>query len=264
MKKIYLFLITLIFTFIISINSFAGQFIADTYGIKYDVGEGRYLENGWAWCDATGTGIGYCYYFSPSGYILVNAAAPDGSILDSLGRWAVNGVAQSKMIEPFGYELATASYDPTPSSFPGGFTPSPSPLTPDYGINNVTNSGPLSKRVYNMNNARITSFTLGDDEYADAIEFTEGNQPSVSFNSGANTKLKFHLTGDDLEDVADFYMDIYINGAWNRRIHQRFIEALSYTLNFAPNQEITLLITQINDYHERYVRRVYLYDGYFE
>ena len=261
MKKVYLFLLTILLTFIFSINTFAGQFVADTYGIKYDVGEGRYLQNGWAWCDATGTGIGYCYYFSPSGYILVNAAAPDGSIVDTLGRWAVNGVEQTKIIEPFSYELATASYnaDPTPvfgEGYPGG-----PPLGPSAGS---VNTGSLAHRAYNLNSAKITSFTLGENEYADAIEFTEGYNPSISFNSGANTKLKFHLTGDDISDEADFYLDRYIDGLFNRRIHQRFIQALSYTLNFAPNQEITFLITQINDYYDRYVRRVYLYDGYFE
>ena len=264
MKKINLFLSTLVFTLLLSFNSFAGQFIADTYGIKYDVGGGRYLENGWAWCDATGTGIGYCYYFSPSGYILVNAAAPDGSLLDALGRWSVNGVAQTKIVDAYGYELATASYNPDPSPFPGGVMPSPTPLTPDAGISGSVNYGPLAKRVHNMSSARVTSFTLGEDEYADAIEFTEGYEPSISFNSGSNTKLKFHLTGDDIQDEADFYLDIYIGGYWHRRIHQRFVEALPYTLSFSPNQEITFLITQINDYHDRYVRRVYLYDGYFE
>ena len=206
-------------------------------------------------------GIGYCYYFSPSGYILVNAAAPDGSLLDSLGRWAINGVEQTKMIEPFGYELATAAYNADPTPTPGQGYPGGPPLGPTGG---ASNTGSLAHRVYNLSSARITTFTLGQDEYADAIEFTEGFQPSVSFNTGGNTKLRFHLTGDDIQDEADFYLDIYIDGNWYRRIHQRFIQATPYTISFAPNQEVTILITQINDYYDRYVRRVYLYDAYFE
>lgn len=269
MKKIYLFITTIFFTFIISTFSFAGQFVADAYGFKYDVGGGRFIENGWAWCDPTGTGVGYCYYFTPSGYILVNTAAPDGSILDALGRWSENGVEQTKFIEPFGYELATAAYNATPDPnyglVPGtGLTPDAIPAPDADPATGIISVGSLAHRLHNLNSARVTSFTLGSDTYADAIEFTEGYQPSASFNSGANTKLRFHLTGDDIEDVADFYMDIYIDGNWSRRIHQRFIEALPYTLQFAPNQEITFLITQINDYHDRYVRRVYLYNGYFE
>ena len=264
MKKINLFVSTLIFTFIISINCFAGQFISDAYGVKYDVGGGRYLENGWAWCDALGVGIGYCYYFSPSGYMLTNAAAPDGSIVDALGRWTVNGIEQTKILEQNGYELVTAGYNPDPTPFPGSSFPSPTPLTPDMGVTNISNSGPLANRLYNLSSARVTSFSLGENTYADAIEFTEGYLPQVTFNSGANTKLKFHLTGDDISDEADFYLDVYVSGAWQRRIHQRFIQAHPYTITFSPYQEVTLMITQINDYYDRYIRRVYLYDGYFE
>lgn len=46
MKIIFLGLLLSVFIIMSTANVFAGNFVQDAYGIKYDVGEGRYLENG--------------------------------------------------------------------------------------------------------------------------------------------------------------------------------------------------------------------------
>ena len=61
MKKIVFGLSVCAFLILSTVNVFAGNFVQDAYGIKYDVGGGRYLENGWAWCDPAGIGTRYGY-----------------------------------------------------------------------------------------------------------------------------------------------------------------------------------------------------------
>ena len=246
MKKI-VSLFSLLFVIFVSANiAFAGAFVSDAYGLKYDVGGGRFLEDGWAWCDPTGTGIAYCYYFTPNGYILAGVAAPDGSIVDAAGRWVVNGVAQTKSLTPFGYELATASYKIDPTLPSTGF----------FGSS-------LTSRIISWNNATSTSHTTGNQYFSEAIEFTEGGVPSITFNSGANTSLSFNLTGDNIDDPADFIMDVYVNGAFSERITQRFVELTDRTIRFPMNANIQISVPVINDYYNTYVRRVYILNPYF-
>lgn len=229
--------------------SFAGTFVQDSFGIKYDVGGGRYLENGWAWCDPNGSGMGYCYYFSPNGYILVSTVAPDGRLIDNQGRWTLNGAPMTKIIEKGGYELDTASYLAEPS------IPSV-PQIPQPGAGMYP--GPLSTRILASNNAAVVPFNYGIYYCPDAIEFTEGSTPYIMFNSGVNTRLEFQLTGDNIPDEADFTMDVYVNGVWTERFTQRFVELLDRVVTFAPNSNVEIRIPVINDYFENYVRRVYI------
>lgn len=249
MKKLICGLAICVFMVVSSINVFAGSFVQDAYGIKYDVGGGRYLENGWAWCDPAGTGIGYGYYFSPAGYILINTVTPDGKYVDMAGRLSVNGVAMTKMIDKWDYELETAVY--------------PADATPAPAIPSAFNSS-LASRIFYKNNATVTTYYLGGVPQYDAIEFTEGYNPSIMFNSGNNTSLTFDLTGDNLTNYdGDFVMDIYVNGVLTERYSQRFIELQTHTILFAPNQNIEFRIPVINDYYEEYVRRIYVFNARF-
>lgn len=249
MKKLICGLAICVFMVVSSINVFAGSFVQDAFGIKYDVGGGRYLENGWAWCDPAGTGIGYGYYFSPAGYILINTVTPDGKYVDMAGRLSVNGVALTKMVDKWDYELETAVY-------PATATPVPSVQS--------SFTGSLASRIYSKNNATVTTFYLGGVPQYDAIEFTEGYNPYIIFNSGNNTSLYFDLTGDNLTNYdGDYVMDVYVNGALVDRYAHRFIELKSHSLTFAPNSNIELRISALNDYWEEYVRRVYIFNAQF-
>lgn len=249
MKRIILGLTVCLFLILSSVNVFAGNFVQDAYGIKYDVGGGRYLEDGWAWCDPAGTGIGYSYYFSPAGYILVNTMTPDGKYVDMAGRQSLNGVVLTKMIDKWDYELETASYPAYATSVPT--------------VPSAFNSS-LASRIFSKNNAMATTFYLGGVPQYDAIEFTEGYNPFIMFNSGNNTSLTFDLTGDNLTNYdGDFVMDVYVNGVLTERYSQRFIELKTHTIAFAPNQNIEFRIPIINDYWEEYVRRVYVFNAHF-
>ncbi len=246
MKKITKTLAVAMFVMAFAQISFAGTFLQDSFGIKYDVGGGRYLENGWAWCDPNGSGMAYCYYFGPTGYILAATTAPDGRIIDALGRWNLNGVPMTKIVEKGGYELETASYLAEPVNPVSPYVP---------GINY---SGPLSTRIIASNNAAVVPFSYGIYYCPDAIEFTEGTTPYIMFNSGVNTRLDFQLTGDNISDEADFTMDVYVNGVWTERFSQRFVELLDRVVTFAPNSNVELRVPIINDYFENYIRRVYI------
>ena len=253
MKKI-VSVFTLLFLLGISANvCFAGAFVNDAFGIKYDVGGGRYLLDGWAWCDPTGTGIAYCYYFGPTGYMLVNAVAPDGSVVDAAGRWVENGVPATNAVEPSGYELVTASYYADSSLQTPGIAPVPAPKT----------SGSLTSRITSWNNATSTSHTTGSQYYSEAIEFTEGGVPSITFNSGNNTSLSFDLTGDNLSDPADFLMYVYVNGAITDTLSQQFISLVPTTITFPQYANVEIRIPVINDYYNTYVRRVYILNPRF-
>ena len=253
MKKIIYALAVCAFLIMTAMNVFAGAFVQDSFGLKYDVGGGRYLESGWAWCDPVGTGIGYSYYFSPTGYILVNTVTPDGQYVDVAGRQTVNGVVLTKIVEPGGYELNTASYLADPQAPMSGSSSLPS-------IHNAT----LANRILYSNNAAVTGFSLGNDYYPDAIEFTEGHNPYIVFNSGISTSLTFDLTGDNLYNYdGDFTVDVFENGVLTHRYNQRFIELTTRYITFAPHQNIEIRVSNINDYYEAYIRRVYIINAYF-
>ena len=247
MKKIFA-LLSFLFLLVLSTNfCFAGAFVSDSLGIKYDVGGNRYLENGWAWCDPSGTGIGYCYYFSPAGYMLAGGAAPDGQVVDAAGRLTVNGVVQTQNIQPLGYELVTASYNLTATN------------TPNIPSVNLS----LASRLLSKFNAEVVSYTTGNKYYPEAIEFVEGGIPSITFNSGVNTSLTFDLTGDEITDPADFVLDVYVNGVFTNRISQSFIELSTKTINFPQNSVVQITFPVINDYYDTYVRRVYILSPVF-
>ena len=245
MKKVLCSLATIVFLTLSASTVFAG-FVQDSFGLKYDVGGGRYLENGWAWCDPTGTGIGYSYYFTPTGYILVNTVAPDGNLVDAAGRLTVNGVVMTKIIEAGGYELNTASY----------LAEAPSTQT------QLLNAS-LANRITQKNNAQVTAFSYGVNTCYDAIEFTEGVNPYIMFNSGTNRSLTFDLTGDNIDQPGDFAVDVYVNGVFSQRFTQRFVDLTTNTITFAPNQNIEIRVPIINDYYEQYIRRIYILNSYF-
>ena len=245
MKKIICGLVAIIFITISATTIFAGEFVRDSFGLKYDVGGGRYLENGWAWCDPAGTGIAYSYYFSPTGYILLNTIAPDGNMIDAAGRLTVNGVVMTKIIEKGGYELNTASYLLEPVQ------------------QNIQLNASLANRIIQWNNAAVTEFSYGTYSCADAIEFTEGYNPYIMFNTGNNRNLTFDLTGDTLNYDGDFVVDVYIDGTFKERFSQRFVDLTTRTISFAPNQTVEIRVPIINDYYEQYIRRVYIINSYF-
>lgn len=252
MKNLSKILTVLGFVLLFSMNCFAGSFINDGIGIRYDVGGGRYLENGWAWADASGLGIANCYYFNQYGYIYTNTATPDGQFVDAAGRLVVNGIVQTKAIAKYDYELVTASYLAVSSTSPESYS-----TNIDQNI-----TGNLVSRMFNPYNAAMTTFTAGSTSYPYAIELTEQGA-QFSFNSGYNSHLTFDITGDYITDEADYVINVYRNGRWSRSISHRFVDLVTETIYFDPHENITIEVTTLNDYMDRYVRRIYIFNSYF-
>lgn len=76
-----------------SMVSYAGQWLQDTNGWWYQNTDNSYPANGWQWID------GKCYYFTPTGYCLMNTTTPDGFTVDASGAWIVDGVVQTSTQE---------------------------------------------------------------------------------------------------------------------------------------------------------------------
>lgn len=102
MKKNYLTCTaaTLVMTGLMSMTSFAAGWQQNGNGWWYatNADNTTWYSNTWQWIDGNGDGIAECYYFDANGYLLVNAAAPDGYTVDGNGAWIQNGVVQSKSL----------------------------------------------------------------------------------------------------------------------------------------------------------------------
>lgn len=95
MKKICLTVaMAAVMTFSAAGMAFAGQWIQDTAGWKYQNDDASFHVNGWQWVENK------CYYFTPEGYCLLNTTTPDGYTVDASGAWTVDGVVQVQQVEP--------------------------------------------------------------------------------------------------------------------------------------------------------------------
>ena len=89
--------------------AFAGQWNQDSAGWWYDNGNGTWPANSWQWIDGNNDGNAECYYFDQYGYCLMNTTTPDGYQVDSNGAWIINGVIQTRNVQP----LEVASQSPS-------------------------------------------------------------------------------------------------------------------------------------------------------
>ncbi len=71
----------------LSVNAFAGQWILDQGGWKYDNGDGTFQAGGWFLDPATN--IYYC--FGQDSYMLADTITPDGYKVDASGAWIPEG-----------------------------------------------------------------------------------------------------------------------------------------------------------------------------
>lgn len=253
MKKIIGMFFTIVFITILSTISFAGEFVQDNIGIRYDVGGGRYLKNGYAWIDVLNVGIGYCYYFNSYGYMAINAVTPDGSFSDAAGRVCSNtiSVPLTKTITKDGYEIITASYPTYPDSKAA------------QNSTVLNNNTPLANRIISSSNVQITTFPYIGTNYPNAVEFTESVNPYIVFNSGLNTSLTFDVVGDNIAEPADFIMEVYVNDVRVDRFGQKFADKTTHTIYFSADQYIEIRIPIINDDLETYYRKIYIINANF-
>lgn len=101
-KKILTLVAAAVMTMAMSVTAFAhtGVWLQDDTGWWWQRQNGNYPTNQWVWIDGNGDGIVECYYFGPDGYMLANTTTPDGYTVDANGAWTVNGVVQSRAMQP--------------------------------------------------------------------------------------------------------------------------------------------------------------------
>jgi len=98
MKKIKVFLSTLMLTSLLTISSFAAGWQSDANGWWWQNADGTWPASSWQWLDGNHDGIAESYYFNANGYLLTNTTTPDGYTVDANGAWIQNGVVQTKSI----------------------------------------------------------------------------------------------------------------------------------------------------------------------
>lgn len=94
-----------IFTAILSISSataaFGGSWKQDTSGWWWQETNKTYPISTWKWIDSDSDGFAECYYFDQNGYLLTDAAAPDGSQVNQSGAWIEDGIVRLRASDPF-------------------------------------------------------------------------------------------------------------------------------------------------------------------
>lgn len=101
-KRILTMIAAAVMTLTMSITAFAhtGVWQQDGTGWWWQRQNGNYPTNQWVWIDGNADNIVECYYFGPDGYMLANTTTPDGYTVDANGAWTVNGVVQSRAMQP--------------------------------------------------------------------------------------------------------------------------------------------------------------------
>ena len=101
-KKILTLVAAAVMTMAMSVTAFAhtGVWQQDGTGWWWQRQNGNYPTNQWVWIDGNADNIVECYYFGPDGYMLANTTTPDGYTVDANGAWTVNGVVQSRAMQP--------------------------------------------------------------------------------------------------------------------------------------------------------------------
>lgn len=97
MKAIKTIVISILLMLSMSMFAFAGQWLQDSNGWKYQKDDGTWTI-GWSWIDGNSDGIAECYYFNEAGYCLMNTTTPDGCLVDANGAWVLNGIVQTQAV----------------------------------------------------------------------------------------------------------------------------------------------------------------------
>lgn len=92
MKRFYRIMILAAVSAVLSaVPVMAAGWAQDGRGWWWDIGNGQYPVNRWAWCDGDYDGTAECYYFDQNGYCLMNTTTPDGYRVNGSGAWVQNG-----------------------------------------------------------------------------------------------------------------------------------------------------------------------------
>lgn len=126
---------------------------------KYQNADKTYLTNTWQWIDGNGDGIAECYYFNADGLMLANIITPDNFTVNENGAWTVNGVVQTKVVQPT---------EPAPQATEAYAEPQPEPTIPDTST--YTSPGEII----------FDDTPLNEDQHLSPEEYQELNE--IDFN----------------------------------------------------------------------------------
>lgn len=130
----------------------------------FDMGDGTYCKNCWAWIDGNHDGVAECYYFDKDGWLLTNTTTPDGYTVNADGAWYdETGVRTS------GIKANSSDYKAHRNSGGSGRTHSGGSSNSgnhNSNTNNGNNSGNNSGSNGNASNGGNTSATPSNAEVA--------------------------------------------------------------------------------------------------
>lgn len=122
----------------------------DAIGWWWEHPNGTWIENAWQWIDGNYDGIAECYYFNEDGYMLSNAATPDGYQVNADGAWVENEVIQVKeWVSP--ESVAMPEYVEPMFLTPNPFSRAQEPLMEIKGIVVHYVANPSSTAINNRN-----------------------------------------------------------------------------------------------------------------
>ncbi len=81
-----------------TMTAFAGEWVNNSQGWRYENEDGTYFTSCWRWVDGNKDGLAECYYFDSDGYIITNSYVDDYQV-DKDGAWVVDGKIQRKQVE---------------------------------------------------------------------------------------------------------------------------------------------------------------------
>lgn len=96
MRKVQLFITTVILSTVMGMTAFAGEWKQNSIGWWWQKDDGSYPASQWQWIDGNNDGISECYYFDTNGYMLFNTTTPDGYTVNSNGTWVLGGIIQTQ------------------------------------------------------------------------------------------------------------------------------------------------------------------------
>ena len=108
MKKMWVCGLAAAMTVVMTVPAFAGEWKQDlsrpasqdgTSGWWYQNDDGTYPANDWFWLDGDQNGVAESYRFDGNGWMFASSRV-DGFDVNENGAWTVNGVVQTKIMEP--------------------------------------------------------------------------------------------------------------------------------------------------------------------
>lgn len=98
--SIKIFAVALLLSFSLTLSAFAGTWMEDSNGWRWQEKDQLSPVSSWEWIDSNGDGMSECYYFDENGYLLTNTTTPDGYMVNENGAWVADGMVRLRAANP--------------------------------------------------------------------------------------------------------------------------------------------------------------------